>query len=247
MNRLNFELDHYTTAVLLAIFLIFSSMITGCGSPQETATPKEVSSTPDPKINYSQDPKEITVEYRKEGKNLIQVFELTKDMPECSSSVDGKVAYVRSEDKFFECEEKRWLQVIMDEESTKDFKTSLPSASPSPSPSPTVAVQAPTSASQWYDAISGKRWVVGGKAPFRIAESACGATYRLPSRDEALAANLHGVKTAFPSLTLDSFWINELDLAASTTSVYILKFSPVVAIESALMTSEHQVLCIQSN
>lgn len=243
----SFNISSIAMSLVFILGHVSLGLVVSCGAQPE-AEPKS-SPLPEPRsdINYAEDPKEVVVEYRKEGKDKIEVFELTKDLPKCSSAKDGKVAFVRQEDKFFECEEDRWMQVILDETEASKVKSEA-KTTPSPSPSPTVSPSAsplPVSASVWVDPISGKKWVVGGQAAFRIAETTCGASYRLPNRDEALAANNRGVRTAFPNVSLTSFWINELDLAASTTSVYVLKVTPVVAIATALMTETHSILCIE--
>lgn len=113
------------------------------------------------------------------------------DLPSCESSNDKQLAYVTSEDQFYVCEEKDWQPIEIGSEGERgakgddglDGEDGL-----------TVTTN------NWYDAVTDKNWLIGALGSYASAESNCISPWRLPTKDEALAASQRGLGVAASSI-----------------------------------------------
>lgn len=115
-----------------------------------------------------------------------------KDLPECTAANDKQLAYIRDEEQFYTCEGRDWYSV---EISSKAIKGERGDDGEDGQDGITVTTN------NWYDAVTDKTWLIGAIGSFATAETTCISPWRMPTKDEALAAAQRGLGIASASIS----------------------------------------------
>lgn len=112
----------------------------------------------------------------------------------CDDSSRGFLAYIENLAQFEACLSSGWTVVDV---KGKDGSNGAQGS--------TGAAGTPTSANQWYDAITTKMWIMTTISTSTVgwtnSLSACTGSYRMPSPSEIMTALTHGMKPAAQALT----------------------------------------------
>lgn len=162
--------------------------------------------------------------------NQSQALDTVSDLPECVKKIKKQLVYVRDEEQFYVCEDE-W-EVI-------DISTL-------PAKSSKVAVEEEDTINSWVDAVSEIKWLLGGSGNFSQATDACSGKYRLPSKDEATSAVLHGIRTAAEKLGVGKdFWTSSVVNATTTEYMSAYANGSPRAVNSANSNSAMGVFCVK--
>jgi hypothetical protein len=177
------------SAITLAIafkvqfFIIaVSAVLNGCGSESGDSDKAAES--------------KITVEPSESEKALQSISRLSKDkLPECNVENDTQLAHVKDENSFYVCESGDWLEIsIKGEHGEKGDQGDKGDP----------GEFTPEVTNEWYDALSGLTWFVGGIGTYVQANGSCTGSYRMPTEPESFAAINHGL---LAELSTSVFWM----------------------------------------
>jgi hypothetical protein len=99
----------------------------------------------------------------------------------------------------------------------------------------------------WYDAVTGKLWLIGANAFYNQAELVCENTWRLPNKDEALAAAQRGLGIAAADISGPSTMWTSTPYAGNATNRTTIVTIATVPSEAEGIVASHQraVICVE--
>ena len=170
----------------LTLTLALALALTACGSSSDGDSSAPVTNVDEP-----------TPETSTEGQIHSIAVAKVADLPECSEELDTQLGYVKSQDKFYVCEEMTWNALAI--EDGKDGTNGVTTIQ---------EVEATNKKNQWVDPITGLNWLIGGGGDYSQAVAACTGDYRLPTWAEASLAISHGIRAIAASIPAgQNFWL----------------------------------------
>jgi hypothetical protein len=109
-----------------------------------------------------------------------------KDLPACGTSNDKQLAYVIDEEQFYTCDGD-WLAIEISSEAIEGPKGK---DGEDGDDGLTVTVN------NWFDAVNNKLWLIGPTGSYATFLSTCASPWRVPTKDETLAAMQRGLGLA---------------------------------------------------
>ena len=221
--------------------LILIAALIGCGTDNsEGESPDKTSSKKQDAIDYEDSkPKEVVTEYRKEGSSYAIAVEDTSELPECTRANNKQLAWVKTSEIFFSCEDGDvWVEIesVKGAEGAKGEKGDKGDKG---DPGEPVAQN------EWLDPITKKEWLFGAKTSTRlISASACSNGYHLPSSAEAIAAVVHGLLVASNDISGPTdVWVSDPPEQPSPNdySFYVNSSGARVA----ATTDSHGIVCVK--
>lgn len=167
--------------------ILFLLSLTACGhddsqkstEPAPTASPANIE-------RPAEEPKEMTVEYRRDGDQLALVVADTKDLPACTNANAQQLAWAKSSEQFFSCDGATWQEIAVkgkDGAEGPKGKTG-DRGEPGKPPAP----------NEWVDPVTETRWLIGlPSVNIASADQICAGKWRMPNMLEASAAVQHGL------------------------------------------------------
>lgn len=212
-----------------------------CG-PQPTAQEQQTFKKEEqPAIQYQpENPKEVVVEYRKDGEQYAIALNDTSELPECTHANNRQIAYIKPTEQFFSCESESWQEISVKGKIGETGQKGDKGDKGEPGE--------PTSSNQWFDPISKKTWLIGASANYAMTKTyyqACTGEYKLPSRAEATEAAIHGLGTAFPALqgSANGVWTNDPGQTDPALYAYVILMNGSEAEKS--IAESHGVACLK--
>lgn len=195
-----FTASYFGLNASLRVFLVTLAitLLSGCGDDQSAGGAKS-----------TQDDKESRSKPKLQSIALDSVDEL----PSCDDANDKQLAYIIDTEVFYSCDDGQWVEV---EIKGKDGKDGAQGVAGSDAPTAPVL-----GSNEWQDPITGDIWLMAVVGNFAAAQAACSGSYRMPTREEGIAARLHGLNTYATSFgTEASFWTSKVwgDLMVSVIS-----------------------------
>lgn len=181
-------------------------LIQACGQPSQNDGGTKPDSGSGGINHPDPNPKEVTVEYRKDGQSYSLAVDTTKDLPACEHANNKQLAWVKSTNQFFSCEDTTWTEVIVKGETGPIG----PSGNTGPKGDP-------ASPNQWFDPITKLYWLIGAiQTEFQVnANVACGSSWTLPTKAQASSAVQHGLLVASSTINGPSkVWTSEFSTTA---------------------------------
>jgi hypothetical protein len=108
------------------------------------------------------------------------------DLPSCNKANDTQLAYIRDEKQFYVCESSDWVAV----DPPIEAKSVNGRDGSNGEDGTTVTTN------NWFDAVTGKLWLIGAVVHISAIDAACIAPWRLPTAAEALGAMQRGLGVA---------------------------------------------------
>lgn len=109
------------------------------------------------------------------------------DLPSCKAANDKQLAYVRADETFYTCDDKEWTPI----EVSPGAKQGLDGKNGSDG-----ADGENFTTNNWFDAVTSKTWLIGASGLYSTAVNTCISPWRVPTKDEALAAAQRGLGLA---------------------------------------------------
>jgi hypothetical protein len=186
-------------------------LLTSCGAEPTEETAKPTATQPSGSIDYQPEAaKEVVVEYRKDGESYAITVSDTSELPACEKSNSKQLAWVKTTEQFFSCEDASWVEVPM--KKPEAVVGSQGEKGDKGEPGEDGADGQPVPANQWFDPITGQSWLIG----VTIAEGAlgsitpCSGDWRMPTKAETKVAVQHGLLIAAQQLhTQSQVWTDE--------------------------------------
>ena len=165
------------------IFIV--SILTACGTDKGSDSPSSDSEAQEKSVvTQSDEISSIALDSKSE-------------LPSCDESNATQLAYILDEDTFYVCRKESWSVIDL---KGKDGVTT------------TVQVEVGNKANQWIDSVSGLSWQLGGVGTIAMANAACLAPYRLPTKDEASDAVSRGIRLIAIDIGANpDFWTSMID------------------------------------
>ena len=161
------------------------------------------------------------------------------DLPECLESNETQLAYVKDEKVFYVCEKGDWLAIDLEVKS--EIKTVVGAKGDDGSDGETVTTN------NWYDSVTGKYWLIGSNNTYDNAFAGCISPWRLPGKNEALAAAQRGLGVAASTINgPTTMWTSEVWDQNATHNVIItaINTTPANSVASRLDGSTKGTVCI---
>jgi hypothetical protein len=107
-------------------------------------------------------------------------------LPNCGKANETQVAYIRDEKQWYLCNESNWIDI----DAPVETKSIAGRDGTNGDDGTTVTTN------NWFDAVTGKLWLIGANVHVIYVDSACVAPWRLPTSAEALGAMQRGLGVA---------------------------------------------------
>ena len=166
--------------------------LAACGTDPNAAGTAPTTAPTDSGVIYQPDaPKEVVVEYRKDGGVYALAVDDTSELPPCTHELSGKLAWIKTTEQFFACEDDSWQEVNVRGKDGAEGPVG-PQGEPGRPPSP----------NEWVDPVTEDRWLFGATVTQDVVLTGapCAGEFRLGSSGELQAAILHGLSLASGAL-----------------------------------------------
>lgn len=178
--------------------------------------------------------KEVVVEYRKDGRSYSLAVNDTADLPACTHDNAKQLAWVKTTDQFFSCEDETWVQAPI--ASNTPVAAAVPTAPGDPGPKGESGAKGdkgdqgakgdagqPVSPNQWFDPITKQQWLIGNNTRQGILDNSkpCTDGWALGTRAQVKLAIQHGLSLRSVELGgAASVWTSEF--RDTTTYRYLI-------------------------
>jgi hypothetical protein len=177
-------------------------VLAACGAdPNATGTEPTTAPADDGVIYQPDDPKEIVVEYRRDGDVYALAVNDTDELPACTHEFNGKLAWIKNTEQFFACEDSTWTEIAVH---GRDGKDGEPGSRGEPG--------RPPSPNEWVDPTTEDRWLFGAPigSDTLAASTPCADGWRLGTSAELVSAVQRGLSLASGSIGGPTvFWSSE--------------------------------------
>lgn len=150
------------------------------------------------------------------------------DLPECSEANNTQLAYIKDEKAFYVCEGNDWN--IIDDAPVEVLTVKGKNGS-NGSDGATVTTN------NWYDAVTGKLWLIGANVHYSVISTSCVSPWRLPTKQEALAAAQRGLGVAATTISGPTTMWTSTPYNVGTSQTYITAISTSPAEAEHLLSS----------
>lgn len=201
----------------------------GCGSSDQAATPKDTEKIEPTRLQS------------------IAIADVA-DLPECDKRNETQLAYIKSDKEFYVCESADWVK-LDDIPSTTEILKGQDGNNGNDGINGTNGSDGETiTTNNWFDAVTGKLWLIGAIGSYAAAEGVCIDPWRLPTKDEALAATQRGLGVASNTIAGPSnLWTTTpWDSNPATNNWIIQNIHTTPALSAANWSTESKgIYCIE--
>jgi len=163
--------------------------------------------------------------------------DLWGDLPECTKANEKQLAYVKEEKQFFVCEND-WQPIEVESVAVEGEKGERGDDG---------ADGITVTTNNWFDAVTNKNWLIGASANYASALTSCDLPWRIPTKDEALAAAQRGLGVTASSIGgPTSMWTSDVFSLNAMNNHIIQAINTAPSVSSADRTADSRgVFCVE--